>query len=308
MFDITLLGRKPALAAAIGLALGVSVWLLSGVYSVAPGQVAVLYRLGVLSRLVGPGYGYNLPRPFGQATLVSTSTVNRVEGGARGEGGAISTADGRLAEVRYAATWRVSDPVLYLRGMAAPEAAVKAASEAAINATAAQRRLSDFEGPGLKMAQVEAARRAQAILDGMGAGVRIDAIEITGAELPAEVREDPLAVVPDAAAEIKTAEEQKAARLAKARTEAAGLAAKAGAERGPALEAARQDAARFDALLADSKGDPDGAGKRLYAETMARVLGRSNRIIIDAPDAKVVLPSEMMNRASGDEPKAEGAQ
>jgi len=55
-------GRIPSAMALIGLAF--LVWLLSGIYIVAPDEMGVVKRFGAFTRTTGPGPHYHIPYPL----------------------------------------------------------------------------------------------------------------------------------------------------------------------------------------------------------------------------------------------------
>ncbi|MGZ8364569.1 MAG: SPFH domain-containing protein [Caulobacteraceae bacterium] len=298
--DLSELMRRPALAAGVGVLLAASVWSATGYYNAKEGEQAAIYRFGRLVRVAGPGSGYHLPSPLGSATIVPVKSPGVIEGGAVGQGGPVSTADGRLAEVRYAATYRITNVPLYLRSLADPKGAVGAAVEAAVNAEAAKLGLQTLKNAGPEVA-ARALPLARARLAGLRSGVSLDSIKITAIEPPREVREDPDAAV--AAPKGDTPETREAA-LKAARDEAARIEKAAADERAPALALARTEAAALERAFARYGGDRE----RLRNAVITSVLSKSRRVIVDAPGKNLVLPPEVLGRAKTPPPARQGGK
>ncbi|HIG18463.1 MAG TPA: hypothetical protein EYQ31_14935, partial [Candidatus Handelsmanbacteria bacterium] len=61
------------------LAVLATLWVLSGIYTVAPDEKAVILRFGKLHDVVDPGLHYHLPRPIEMNIIRSTTRVYREE-------------------------------------------------------------------------------------------------------------------------------------------------------------------------------------------------------------------------------------
>ena len=107
-------------------------------------------------------------------------------------------------------------------------------------------------------------------------------------------RADPPAEVIDAFREVQAAEQERdrlerqadayANRvLAGARGEAAQILEQAEGYRARVVNEAEGEASRFLAVLDEYRGAPDVTRRRLYLETMERVLGDVDPVILDAP-------------------------
>ena len=68
---------------ALGFAVIVLLWLLSGFYRVDPDQEGIVLRWGAFDRKATPGLNYHLPSPIEEALTPMVTRVNRVEIGYR---------------------------------------------------------------------------------------------------------------------------------------------------------------------------------------------------------------------------------
>jgi membrane protease subunit HflK len=86
-----------------------------------------------------------------------------------------------------------------------------------------------------------------------------------------------------------------------AKGDAARIVQSSQAYREQAVREATGDAARFNQIYGEYKLAPAVTRERLYLETMERVLGRSNKVIIDGKGvtAPVVLPPDIFQRRGG---------
>jgi membrane protease subunit HflK len=147
----------------------------------------------------------------------------------------------------------------------------------------------------------------QATMDSYAAGVNIITVNFDRADPPAEVI-DAFRDVQAAAQDRDTAQSQAEAfanrRLAEARGEAAQILQEAEAYRAQTVNEASGEASRFKAIQQEYALAPDVTRQRIYLETMERVLGGLNKVIIDenmGGEGGVVpyLPLNELNRNSG---------
>lgn len=177
--------------------------------------------------------------------------------------------DGGLVVPQWTVRWRLVEP--HDAGLPAdPEAVVRLAAGAAVDAAIAEAGSADAPGPGGPLLDSVAARRAQALLDAPRSGIVIDGLAITRLDPPA-----PLAPA--------------MATLARAR-------AAADAEREAArgwsealITRARGDAEAFDRVYAQYRRAPAITRRQMYYATMERVLQQGHTVILAAPNARLQL-------------------
>jgi membrane protease subunit HflK len=144
-------------------------------------------------------------------------------------------------------------------------------------------------------------------------------VNFDGADPPEEVIEafrDVQAASQDRDTEIRRAEAYANQRLAGARGEAAAVIQEAEGYRARVVNEARGEAARFNSILAEYANAPAVTRRRLYIETMERVLGDVDKIIIDegatggAGGQGVVpyLPLNELRRMNGSGPNGPRAE
>ncbi len=121
--------------------------------------------------------------------------------------------------------------------------------------------------------------RMQGILDAYKSGIRVQGVEIRKTDPPTEVEEafkDVSAAQQDADAEVNKAEAYAQQILARA----------------------QGDAASFDKIYAEYKLAPEVTRRRLYYETMERVLRQNDKTVVEANGITPYLPlPEVKKRA-----------
>jgi len=244
-----------------GLAL---VWLgLSTTHMVGPKEEGIVTTFGKYSRTVGPGVSMTLPWPIQTVNVTDVTSIKR-ESIPEGEGEKLMlTRDQNLVDLSYLVRWSIKDLKLYTFRLADPDQTVREVAEAAMRSSIAEVDLNEAMG-GAGRARVEqnVRMRMQAILDGYRAGVAIQGVEIKKADPPAKVV---------GAFQQVTAAQQDAQRD---RSNAQAWAQQL-------LARAQGDAAAFDKVYEQYKLSPEVTKRRMYYETMERVLGGNDKVIVE---------------------------
>jgi membrane protease subunit HflK len=156
-----------------------------------------------------------------------------------------------------------------------------------MRASVAQKTLNQvLSGSGRADIEQSVLTRMQAILDAYKSGIAVQGVQIRKTDPPKEVEEafkDVSAAQQDADAEVNRAEAYAQQILARA----------------------QGDAASFDKIYAQYKLAPEVTRRRLYYETMERVLRQNDKTVIEAPGVQSYLPLPEIKRraqaASGTE-------
>ena len=70
---------------ALGIAIVLVIWVMSGIYRVEPDEQGVVLRFGAFNRTATPGLNYHLPDPIEEALTPTVTRINRVEIGYRSD-------------------------------------------------------------------------------------------------------------------------------------------------------------------------------------------------------------------------------
>lgn len=272
-----------AVAVLVGL-----VTLASSVMVVDPAEVAVVYRLGAVDRVLGAGLGFRVPL-LERAERIRVTEVRRIELPRR----RLLTEDTNLVELEIVAQFSVSDPVLFALVHANPEKVIAAEVESALNARVAAVAVDALLTTGRAELQQALMDAAQTSLDALGTGVRLVAIDVRDLVPPA--------AVVNAFNDVSSAKgDQETMRLAadsyasKVLPEVRGRAAQLEQEAlsGAAEQSARTDGdiARFQALLPAWRTDPAATRIQLRDEMWARI-GPRAQVMAVPPNSEVTLPA-----------------
>ncbi|MEM0937576.1 MAG: FtsH protease activity modulator HflK [Pseudomonadota bacterium] len=272
----------------IGLGLGAAVilWGLMSFYTVRPEEQSVELFLGEYSSTGEPGLNF-APWPLVTAEVLPVTREQSEQlgvGRTNNDDGLMLTTDENIVDIDFEVIWNISDPALFLFNLAEPSETIRAVSEAAMREVIAQRELAPILNRDREVIASQVQELIQGTLDQYASGVNIIRLNLDKSDPPAEVI--------DAFREVQAAEQERdrlerqadayANRVtAGARGEAAQILEQAEAYRARVVNEAQGEASRFTAVLEEYAKAPDVTRRRLYIETMERVLGDVEKVILD---------------------------
>ncbi len=304
-------GDGPAIgkgAIAIGVLVVLVLWLVASFYTVKPEEKSVELMFGKYYATGEPGLNF-APWPVVTKAIVPVTRENTEDIGVGGRGGQFDqglmlTGDENIVDIDFQVVWNITDPAQYLFNLADPRETIRAVSESAMREVIGRSNLAPILNRDRAAISQEVGDLIQSTLDNYKSGVNIVRLNFDKADPPAEVI-DAFRDVQAAEQERDTLEKQADAyanqTLAAARGQAAQLLQKAEGYRAQVINQATGEASRFLAVYKEYAKAKEVTRKRLYLETMERVLGNVNKIILDenvTGDQGVVpyLPLNDLNR------------
>jgi membrane protease subunit HflK len=257
-------------------------WILStSIHQIDSQERGVLIRLGKYSSTIRPGISISLPAPFDRVRKVQVENIRVIDIGSTSENAQnlMLTGDQNIVDLAYSVRWNIRDPELYLFELADPDDTIREVAESAMRAEIAAVTLDDAIGPQRQQIEDRVTRRMQEVLDGYRAGVIVQGVAIKQA--------DPPAAVNDAFKEVSAAQQLAQTYLNEARSYAQQLG-----------QRAEGDAAAFDRVYAEYKLAPDVTRRRMYYETMEKVLAKTDKTVIEAPGVTPYLPLPQVQRGN----------
>ncbi|HEX2553701.1 MAG TPA: FtsH protease activity modulator HflK [Microvirga sp.] len=302
--------------AALALA-AIVIWLLTGFYTVRPNEVGINMIFGAYRGQSGEGLRYNLPYPIGRVEKPNVTAVNTVSVGYRpaqqGRGrdvieeSLMLTADENIVDIDFDVQWRINaaraqDFVFNLQN---PEGTIKAVAESAMREVIGRRNIQAVLTTEQQSVAQEVRDIMQGTLDAYGAGVLVNVVQLQAVQPPAQVREaffDVNAAQQDAIRVQNEAETFASRVVPEARGQAARNVQQAEGYREQSVADASGQASRFRQVYEEYRKAPEVIRERIFLETMERVLGGMDKIIIDqnGPGGGIVpyLPlNELQRRA-----------
>lgn len=286
-------GRDPngPLLTKQGLMLGalaaVGLWAFMSFYTVRPEERSVELFLGEFSTVGNPGLNF-APWPVMTAEIVSVTGERTTDIGAVGDGavgdGLMLTRDQNIVDIGFQVVWNVSDPAAFLFNLADPDDTIRAVSESAMRDIIARSELSPILNRDRGVIATDLQAAVQGTLDSYQAGISVIRVNLQRAAPPREVI--------DSFREVQAAQQERD-RLEKeadayanrvtagARGEAARLLEEAEAYRAQVVNVAQGEASRFLSVYEEYVKAPEVTRRRMYLETMEKVLGGMNKVILD---------------------------
>jgi membrane protease subunit HflK len=251
----------------------VLLWLvLTSVHQVGPKEEGIVTTFGKYSRTLTPGLNYTLPWPFQHVDIENVSEF-RIEQIPQGSDQRLMlTGDQNLVDLSYVVRWNIKDLKRYRFQLLDPEDTVKEVAEAAMRASVAEESLNSiFSGAGRADTENAVKARMQQVLDAYKSGIEVQGVQIKKTDPPSEVE--------DAFKDVTAAQQ-----------EAQGYVNNAEGVAQQVLARAQGDATAFDKVYAQYKLAPEVTRRRMYYETMERVLGKTDKVIVEAPGVNSYLP------------------
>jgi membrane protease subunit HflK len=267
-------------------------------------EAGVVLRFGKFDREVPPGLHFRLPYPIEEVRLPKVTekkqTYIGVDPGRSGRGGRdlpdeslMLTGDENIVVVGFMVRWRIKDAKKYLFNIQKPDETVKEVAESAMREAVGQSEIKPLITEARSKTEAEVHKLMQDVLNYYGAGIEIEQVQMLKSEPPPQVI-DAFRDVQAAQADKEKYQNEAFAYAKKVVAEAKGeadrivLGAK-GYQQQAILDAEGQTA-RFLKVYEEYKKAPDVTRKRLYLETMERILGGSEKIILDSKAGQSVVP------------------
>ena len=251
----------------------VLLWLaFTSIHQVGPKEQGIVTTFGKYTRTLTPGLNYTLPWPFQHVAVenVSEFRIDQIPQGS--EQRLMLTGDKNLVDLSYVVRWSIKDLKRYKFQLADPEATVDEVAEAAMRASVAEESLNSiFSGAGRADTENAVKARMQQVLDAYKSGIAVQGVQIKKTDPPAEVM--------DAFKDVTAAQQDAQGYV----NSAQGVAQQV-------LARAQGDATACDKVYAQYKLAPEVTRRRMYYETMERVLSKTDKVVVEAPGVNSYLP------------------
>ena len=296
----------PLLVAALAL------WLFTGVYMVGPDEVGVVRTFGEYTRVAQSGLNYHFPYPIEQVNTPAVTEVKRIEIGFRtlnnGQYRTVEkeslmlTGDENIVDAEMIVQYKIKDPVAYLFKIVEPELTVREAAEASLRTVVGRNKIDETLTTGKFQIQEGTKTQLQLILDKYESGIHVVAVQLQDVSPPKEVIgafKDVASAKEDKNRMVNQAEGYRNDVIPKARGEAEAMIRDAEGFRESRIKRSEGDAAKFTTILKEYRKAKSITQKRLYLETMERVLPGIEKIIVPDKDSGNMLNLLNLNPGKG---------
>lgn len=312
-------GGVPLNRNTIGLAAGglVLLWLASGIYQVASHELAVVTTFGSYSGVKSPGLHWHVPAPIqGVQKQAVLALRDMTIPGAERRGGPLSpglmlTGDKNIVDIAFIVQWRIKPDLLpeqgddmpgvaqYSFNIDDPESLVRMIGEAAMREIVGRSTLDFVQTEGRAEIAEQTRQLMQRSLDAYKSGVQVERVNLTLAEPPTnqvnEAFRDVQAAEQNQATAIQQARQYTNQVVPEARGQAQRILEEARAYAARVTAEARGQAQRFDNIYEEYRKAPDVTRQRMYLETVERVLGDMDKIIVEEGAGSGVVPYLPLN-------------
>jgi modulator of FtsH protease HflK len=278
-------------------------WLSTSIVIVDPTQQAAVFRFGKWQTNFGPGLHFHLPAPLESHTLIPVERRIETRLGGTAEESLMLTQDENIVDIQFSVFWKVdtANPENFLLNVRDPALTVEQVAESVMREVVGKTRLQNIITTERDTVQTAVATQTQALLNEYRTGVEILSVQIDKSDPPQQVIEAFNDVnVAEQDAETKTNQATQFANeiVPQARGTAQRLLQEAEAYRDRVIADAGGEASRFDQIYEEYRKAPRVTRERMYLETMERVLGRTDKMILDQDSGAVpYLPLERTRRA-----------
>ena len=291
-------------------------WLATGIYIVGPDEVGVVRTFGKFTRVVQSGLNWKFPAPIETVDTPKVTEVKRIEIGFRtlknGQYRTVEkeslmlTGDENIVDAEMIVQYKIKDPVAYLFRIVGPELTVREAAEASLRTVVGRNRIDETLTTGKFTIQEETKTQLQSILDKYNSGIHVVAVQLQDVSPPKEVIgafKDVASAKEDKNRMVNQAEGYRNDIIPKARGEAEAMIRDAEGFKESRIKRSEGDAAKFATILKEYRKAKSITEKRLYLETMEKVLPDIEKIIV--PDKNSGNMLNLLNLNTG---KREGGK
>jgi len=278
-----------------------ALWGFSGFFRVEPDELGVVLRFGKEVREVQPGLNYHLPYPIETVLTPKALRVNKIDIGMRvvddirrggttvrdvPEESLMLTGDENIVDVDFSVLWKVKPTGVgeFLFNIQNPEGTVKAVAESAMREVIGRSEIQPILTGARQTIETAVQDLMQRTLDHYGAGVVLQQVQLQKVDPPAQVIDafrDVQAARADLERAVNEAQTYANRVVPEARGRVAQITQAAEAYRQQTVAEATGQTSRFLKIYEQYKKAPDVTRERMYLETMERVLGGTDKIILD---------------------------
>jgi len=296
----------------------------TSVYTVDPEEIGVVLRFGRYVRDAEPGLNFKLPlgvetvtkvpverqlkEEFGFRTLES-GVRTAYEPGSFDDESLMLTGDLNIADVEWVVQYRIVDAYTFLFKVRNVRSTLRAMTEAVVRQIVGDRTVNEVLTVGRQEIANLVEERLQELCRQYETGLTIEQVVLQNVNPPEQVKAS--------FNEVNRAQQQREERINNAQREYNEVIPRARGEAQQTIERAEGyaldrvnraegEAARFTAQVEEYAKAPEVTRRRLYLETMGRILPRAGRTVVVDGDVSGVLPLLNLDRPAARRAEEEG--
>lgn len=297
----------------------VTIWLLSGIYIVAPAERGVVTQFGSFVEETTSGPHWHIPYPIEAVRIVNVDQIRTAEIGYRSDTSQTRTGnvpteslmltkDENIVDLKVAVQYQIQSANQYLFEVSDPDLTLRAVVESTLREVVGQSTM-DFvltEGRDEVVSQVKVLTQER--LGEYKTGLIVTSVNLQDAQPPEQVQSafaDVVKAREDRERLINEAEAYSNDILPKSRGKAARQLEEASAYHDRVIAQAVGESARFVSIVKEYQKAPEVTRNRLYIDAMATVLSNSSKVFMGSDNSNnlLYLPlDKMMNQGQATVP------
>ncbi|NIG62102.1 MAG: FtsH protease activity modulator HflK [Serratia symbiotica] len=278
----------------------VVIWAASGFYTTKEAERGVVTRFGKFSHLVQPGLNWK-PTFIDEVRPVNVESVRELAAS-----GVMLTSEENVVRVEMNVQYRVTNPETYLFSVVNADDSLNQATDSALRGVIGKYSMDRILTEGRTVVRNDTQRMLEETIRPYNMGVTLLDVNFQAARPPEEVKasfDDAIAARENEQQYIREAEAYANEVQPRANGQAQRLLEDAKAYKDRTILEAHGEVARFAKLLPEYKSAPEITRKRLYIETMEKVLSNTRKVLLsDKGNNMMVLPLDQMLRGKASIP------
>ncbi len=285
-------------------------------YKVNPNQLGIVLRFGEYVDQKGPGLHFRWPYPINEILLPDVTRQNRIQVGMRSTAGSATsraaatrdvpeeslmlTGDENIVDVDFEVQWRIKQGGArdFLFNIQNPETTVKEVAESAMREVIGENDIERILTEAREEVRQNVRNLIQSTLDEYNAGIEIVQVQLAKVDPPQKVIGSFRDVQAARADQVRLQNEANAYAnrvVPEARGQAERILQAAQGYREQTVSEATGQADRFTKIYNEYRKAPEVTRKRMFLETMERVYGGTDKIIVDNKGGTGVVPYLSLN-------------
>jgi len=276
----------------------VAVWGFNSFYRVQPDENGVVLRFGKYNRTTGPGLHF-AAWPIETVERPKVLKENQISYGRNKAESLMLAGDQNIVDIKFTVLWRIRDAKEFLFNVRSAVPLTRVVAESAMREVVGRTPAEEIRTRGRVKAQEEVRDLIQKTMDKYRAGIQIISVQLEKADPPPQVIdafEEVQRAEQNQSKFIREAERYRNRVLGEARGRAAQIVEQAKAYKARVVAEAQGEAARFEQVRAEYEKAPDVTRKRIYIETLEKVMGKAKKFIMHTGKGASVVPYLPLDR------------
>jgi membrane protease subunit HflK len=269
-----------------GIVVIIIIWILSGIFIVAPAEKGVVLQFGKYYSTVNPGPHW-VPRFIQSEQTVNVQKISTYSYNAQ-----MLTKDQNIVDVAVSVQYKISNARNYLFNVNNPTSSLQQATASALRQVMGDTTLDQVLTSGRSVVRQSVFEQLQKILKLYNPGIEITDVALQPARAPVEVKaafDDAIKAQEDEQRYQNQAEAYANGVVPIAQGQAKRIIQEANAYQQQVILQAEGNVARFNALYTAYRQAPSVTKERLYLQAMQDVLTKSTKIFIDTKGSNNLL-------------------